>query len=223
MILAIAFLTGVFATGKKAKQKWIIYKTLKCKHWKNREAEIKNVKPAKYKVVFLGNSLTELFDLNYYFKDSTLLNCGIVGDFSEGLLKRANDIIQLKPEKLFIEIGINDMIEQIPLEEICKNYDELIKAVKNGSPQTKIFIQSNLPVILRHPSLFVSDKDVNELIIVQNNNLQKLADKNAVVFINLHTPFLRSGYLKDLLIEDGVHLTNKAYGVWRISLLPYLY
>ena len=133
LLLLTGFLYGFYKGGKKLKQKWIVYKTLESAHWKERAAEIENIKPGRYKVVFLGNSLTELFDLNYYFGDSTFLNCGIVGDFTEGLLKRADAIVRLKPGKLFIEIGINDIIEQVPLEEICENYEEVIRLIKKGS------------------------------------------------------------------------------------------
>ncbi|HXB41978.1 MAG TPA: GDSL-type esterase/lipase family protein, partial [Bacteroidia bacterium] len=95
--------------------------------------------------------------------------------------------------------------------------------IQEESPITKIYIQSNLPVIMYRPGIFVSDKYVNEKVCEQNRNLKKLAEKKGVVFINLYSPFLHSGYLKDLLIEDGVHLTGKAYGVWKMTVMPYLY
>src|SRR6201987_1703550 len=135
----------LFWCREKIKQRWIVEKTLKSEHWQQRNQEIKDTPPGKCKVVFLGNSLTELFNVNEYFADSTLLNCGIVGDFSEGLVKRIDNIAKLKPEKLFIEIGINDIIEKISLNDICANYREVIKKMQAQSPQTKIYIQSNLP------------------------------------------------------------------------------
>jgi len=223
LLVFLAFLAGFYILCKTAKQKWIVYKTLHSRHWNERKVEIENARPGRYKVIFLGNSLTEMFDLDFYFNDPTILNCGIVGDFSEGLVKRADAIVKLKPEKLFIEIGINDIIEQVSLEEICKNFEIVINRIQEESPITKIYIQSNLPVIMYRPGIFVSDKYVNEKVCEQNRNLKKLAEKKGVVFINLYSPFLHSGYLKDLLIEDGVHLTGKAYGVWKMTVMPYLY
>jgi lysophospholipase L1-like esterase len=223
LLLLLAFLVVFYTLCKSAKQKWIVYKTLHSWHWNERKVEIENARPGRYKVIFLGNSLTEMFDLDFYFNNPTILNCGIVGDFSEGLVKRADAVVKLKPEKLFIEIGINDIIEQVSLEDICKNCDILISRIQEESPLTKIYIQSNLPVIMYRPGIFVTDKYVNEKIYKQNKNLEKLAERKGVVFIDLHTPFLRSGYLKDLLIEDGVHLTGKAYGVWKMTVIPYLY
>jgi len=202
-------------TGKRAKQKWIVYKTLQSAHWKERTIEIEKELPGKYKIIFLGNSLTELFDLPYYFKDSTILNCGIVGDFTEGVLKRIEIINKLQPQLLFIEIGINDIVEQVPQEEVLRNYNELINAIKVSSPNTRIYVQNNLPVIIRKPSLFVSNKTVNDRIVEQNLALRELAKRNEVMYIDLYSAFMRSGTVEDLVVEDGIHLTPKAYATWK--------
>jgi lysophospholipase L1-like esterase len=218
----ILFLWGFFVFGKAVKKKWIVYETLHSVHWQERYKEMEQIKPGSYKIIFLGNSLTELFDLEYYFKDSTILNCGIVGDFTEGLIKRANTITKLKPQKLFIEIGINDMIEQISLEEICANYEEVIKIIRKESPGTKIYIQSNLPVIINRPSLLTGDKYVNELIRKQNENLKALAKRTNCVYMDVYSSFIKEKNLESLFIWDGIHFTPKAYNIWSGVLEPYL-
>lgn len=222
IIFVAVFLGTFFLAGKCAKRKWIVYKTLHSLHWQQRVKEMEGLPPKRYKAVFLGNSLTEMFDLNYFFKSDSLANFGIVGDFSEGLLQRVNTVIRMKPAKLFIEIGINDMIEQVPLEQICSNYKEFIDKVQEGSPSTEIFIQSNLPVYINRPSFLTDDREVNSLILLQNRNLCKMAKEMHVGFIDIYAPFRRSGYLKELLIEDGVHLTPKAYALWSMAVTPYL-
>lgn len=221
-LLAIGFFYAIYAGGKKIKQKWIVHKTLQSNHWKERVAEINAIQPGRHKIIFLGNSLCELFNLEEYFNDPSMLNCGIVGDFTEGLLKRADGVIRLKPRKIFIEIGINDIIEQVPLTRICENYGKLIDRIKRESPATTIYILSNLPVIIRNPSLFVANKDVNERVVRQNCNLKKLAEMKGVHFIDLHSALIRSGNLEDLFLADGIHLTHKAYATWKINLEPYL-
>jgi lysophospholipase L1-like esterase len=218
----LLFLGGFFILGKTLKKKWIVYVTLQSSHWKERNEEISQITPGKYKIIFLGNSLTELFDLSYYFKDTTILNCGIVGDFTEGLVKRASSISRLKPNKLFIEIGINDMIEQISLNKICANYEKLIQMIRKESPATKIYIQSNLPVIINRPSLFTGDKHVNELIKEQNNNLQVLAKNTQSVYIDIYSGLINQKDLTSLFTWDGIHFTPRAYVIWKEKVLPYL-
>jgi lysophospholipase L1-like esterase len=221
--IALLFLGILFVAGKKMKQRWIVGKTIKSEHWQQRNQTISEAKTDKYKVIFLGNSLTEMWDINYYFNDSTLLNAGITGDFSEGLTKRLDNIIKLKPTKLFIEIGINDMIEKISLDEICANYREVIKMVQAQSPQTKIFIQSNLPVIINRPSFLTDDKDVNNRVLQQNENLKKIAKEFNLTYIDIHTTFIKHPNLDELFIPDGIHLTPTAYNLWKTILMPYLY
>jgi len=221
--IALLSLWLLFLCGKKLKQRWIVEKTLSSEHWQQRNEEIKNTPPDKYKVVFLGNSLTELFNVNEYFADTTLLNCGIVGDFSEGLVKRIDNITKLKPEKLFIEIGINDIIEKIALDDICANYREVIKKMQTQSPQTKIYIQSNLPVIINRPSFLTDNKDVNNRILAQNENLKKIAQEFNLTYVDIHTAFIKYPKLNDLFVSDGVHLTPTAYNIWKTTLMPYLY
>jgi len=221
--IALLGLWLLFLAVKKIKQRRIVEITLKSEHWQQRNEEIKNTPASKYKVVFLGNSLTELFNVNEYFNDSSLLNCGIVGDFSEGLVQRIDNIAKLKPEKLFIEIGINDIIEKIALDDICDNYREVIKKMQAQSPQTKIYIQSNLPVIINRPSFLTDDKDVNDRILKQNENLKKLAKEFNLTYIDIHTAFIKHSNLNELFLPDGVHLTPAAYTIWKTTVMPYLY
>lgn len=222
IVLIPAFLWLAFLCEKKIKQRWIINKTINGEHWQQRAQQIEAAPTGKYKTIFFGNSLTEMFDVQGYFNDTTILNCGIVGDFSEGLLKRSDAIIKLKPQKLFIEIGINDMIEKISLSEICSNYEALLIKIKKESPMTKIYIQSNLPVIINRPSLLTNDKDVNDLVVEQNKNLQALAKKYNCTFIDIYSEMAKEKDKPSLFIWDGIHLTPKAYAIWTSTVKPYL-
>jgi lysophospholipase L1-like esterase len=221
-VLAIALLGGFFIFGKEVKKRWVVYVTLNCPHWKERYNEMQQIPQGKYKTVFLGNSLTEMFDLNAYFNDSALVNFGIVGDFSEGLVKRAKLVTRLKPDRLFIEIGINDMIEQVSLAEICSNYRELIGIIQKESPGTKIFVQSNLPLIINRPSWFTGDTDVNNLVLEQNVNLQKIAAETGCVYVDICTEMIKEKNKESLFIWDGLHLTDKAYQIWTDKVKDYL-
>ncbi len=62
-------------------------------------------------ILFIGDSITELWDMNAYLKtDAFFVNRGIGGDVSEYLLKRFDaDCIQLKPKTCILMIGTNDI------------------------------------------------------------------------------------------------------------------
>jgi len=99
----------------------------------------------------------------------------------------------------------------------------VIKKMQVQSPQTKIYIQSNLPVIINRPSFLTDDKDVNNRVLKQNKNLKKIAKEFNLTYIDIHTVFIKHPNLNELFIPDGIHLTPTAYTLWKTTLMPYLY
>ena len=64
--------------------------------------------------LFIGDSITEYWELNAYFRnsDQLIINRGIAGDTTKYLKKRFYvDAVQLKPKYCILGIGINDSIE----------------------------------------------------------------------------------------------------------------
>src|SRR5690606_12338396 len=60
-------------------------------------------------IVFIGNSITFWADWQELLKTSHVKNRGIPGDISFGVLERLDEVIEGKPRKIFIMIGINDL------------------------------------------------------------------------------------------------------------------
>ena len=64
------------------------------------------------KIVFLGNSITKGGgDWGQRFNSSNIVNRGISGDYTEGILNRLNEIIFYKPIAVFILIGVNEFFK----------------------------------------------------------------------------------------------------------------
>ena len=82
----------------------------------------------------------------YLTNSDFILNMGIGGDFTEGLIARVTDVTRLSPDNLFIMIGVNDILTDLPLKQIKENYEKLIDLIKLQSPKTKVFIQPILPI-----------------------------------------------------------------------------
>jgi len=97
------------------------------------------------RVVFLGNSITEYGDWKKLLNDTTVINRGIAADNTFGVLERLEDVIALQPKRLFIEIGINDIAQNIPTEIIVRNILSIVERVTMRSPVTKIYVLSILP------------------------------------------------------------------------------
>lgn len=166
-------------------------------------------------VVFLGNSITfwaewtELIAEQKYLK-----NRGIPGDNSFGVLERLDDILNGKPKMLFLMIGINDLAQGIPTEILLRNVNRICRRTKQISPKTTLIIQSILPTNENFNKLNEHYKAQDKLPLI-NSQLEILAEKQQVKYLDLYTHFIDSqGLLKDEFSWDGVHLTLAGYQQW---------
>lgn len=220
LLLTMAVCYIGFRSYRKAHTRNTIEETLKGEHWMTREKEFEKEQRSQGKIIFLGNSLTEYFDLDK-FGVPEIINRGISGDFTEGVLKRLDEVTSLKPSKVFLEVGINDIVEKVPLDELTQNYANIIHRIKKACPGVLIYIQNNLPVNMKG-SFLTSDEDINALVREQNKNLKSLATGNSLTYIDLHSHFLKNGELDMDLSTDGIHLNDKGYTTWRSVVQEYL-
>lgn len=164
------------------------------------------------RIIFLGDSITEMGDWKWLTGDSTVINRGINGDNTTGILNRLDDIIVRQPSKLFILIGINDIANNISDIEIIDNYRQIIKRVKSESPGTILYLQSILPVNISANS-FLHNYDKQSHIISTNLLLEQLATSD--VFVNIYPLFLNVEQKMDLKYSiDGLHLNYDGYLKW---------
>jgi len=165
------------------------------------------------RVVFLGNSITEMGNWQMLLNDTTILNRGIGGDVSFGVLSRLHEITGRKPSKIFLMIGINDIGNDVPVNVIAENCDKIIARIKQESPDTRIFLQSVLPVNASNPH-FPKQYDKMKHIAQLNKLLSETAKSNKITFVNLFPLFLQKGSLNAEYTTDGLHLNDKGYKVW---------
>jgi lysophospholipase L1-like esterase len=168
----------------------------------------------KPEVVFLGNSITEGWakTMPDFFTKNNYLGRGISGQTSTQLLLRfRQDVIDLKPKKVLINIGTNDVAENSgPYDQAFTvgNIESMIQLAK----QNKIMpiIASVLPAakFSWRPDV----KDPGSKIVALNAALKSLATKHKVGYLDYHTPLKNNenGLSKDLA-EDGVHPTLKCF------------
>jgi lysophospholipase L1-like esterase len=166
------------------------------------------------KTVFLGNSITEGGNWKKLLKDSTVINRGISGDNTFGVIARIDEIIKLKPSRLFILIGTNDLSKSIPDEVVIENIFSIVSRIKAGSPNTKIFVQSILPVnetVEKFPTQFNNESH----ILIINDQLSHYAERLRYTYVDLYNKFLdEQGKLKASYTFDGLHLNASGYQHW---------
>jgi lysophospholipase L1-like esterase len=183
-------------------------------HYKDRQALFASLPQQKNAIVFLGNSITEAGKWNEILPGLPVQNRGISGDNSFGVLARLPQIVRAKPAKIFLLIGVNDLKREVPANVIINNCERMLSMIKAGSPRTRVYVQSILPVndtILIEPF----KKVTNANVALVNKAYEQLAKQYGYNFVNLHEPFADAkGQLKRAETPDGLHLKVSSYPAW---------
>lgn len=201
------------------------------KDWSNlkkyaAENEILRTTPnlPKY-IVFMGDSITELWKVNdpEFFISNNFINRGISGQTTPQMLLRFHqDVIELKPTKVVILAGINDIAENtgpITVDEIIKNIVSMVELA--NANKIKVVLCSVLPAnhFNWNTKLEPADK-----VIALNKFIKLYADKNKISYVDYYTAMVdtRNG-LDKKYGEDGVHPNLEGYKVMEVLVLKSLF
>ena len=161
--------------------------------------------------LFFGDSHIQYFNVNSYFSDSDIINYGIAGDTTEGVLKRlpnSQSKRKIKDGVLFM-VGYNDL-KYKDVQTIISNHRKmLVTASKQlDIPFSKIILQSLFPVSRERVY-------VNDSIIRINQAAKVLCAELGCIFLDVYANFTDPrGGLRSLYSKDGVHLNKAGYDVW---------
>ena len=174
-------------------------------------------------VVMVGDGLTEYAgDWNKLLQWRHIRNRGIAGDRIKGVASRLHSVLQGKPKALFLMAGTNDILEKETLPVVLHDYIDLINLVRESSPETKLYVQSLLPV----NETFSNEKlsGMTNTIASFNVQLRHYCERHHVGYINIFKRFVRHGTneMRRELTSDGLHLTPFGYKVWAFELKKYL-
>jgi lysophospholipase L1-like esterase len=190
--------------------------------YKLRVELFKSYPNSKKDIIFVGNSITQGVDWAELLQNKYARNRGISGDITYGVLERLDEIIEGKPAKVFVLIGINDIEHNIPDTLIVNNYRRIITRIKTESPKTKIYFHTLLPVNNEFTQ-FKKHYNKDEHILFVNTELKKIAAEENITLIDLHPHFLdASNKLDKRYTVDGLHLNAEGYKVWAEILKQYL-
>ena len=128
-----------------------------------------------------------------------VINAGISGETTAGLLERAQFVAQQKPDMVLITIGGNDAFRNLPLENTRKNIQQTIKIFKQSVKAENIYLMkieapANLGQRYR--------KEFNALY----KEIADVEKVNVVPFVSQEVFFDQSK-----LLPDGIHPNKKGY------------
>lgn len=194
------------------------------------QEENKNVKYGQ--TVFAGSSLMEMFPINKLLQehsDSTVVyNRGIGGFVSRELLEALDVcVIDLKPAKIFINIGTNDLSDSnIPISELMENYDKIISQIEARLPETTIYLMAYYPV-----NYEAADENMKECLKIRNNEkirtanaeVKKLAEKHGQRYIDINKNLMdEQGRLRAEYTIEGLHINEDGYRAIYDEMIAYV-
>jgi len=159
--------------------------------------------------------LAEGIDWRELFPDARILNRGISGDTSAGVLQRLDEVIGRRPKIVFLMIGSNDLQMGLPVSAVNANIRSIVRALEER--QIRVVLQKVLFAASGYrPQI---NNKVNEL----NHALADLCRAPTVLCLDLNHILANGGALSPSFSLDGLHLNTAGYLAWKseiTALLP---
>jgi len=184
-----------------------------------REANAALAPPAagENRVVFFGDSITDIWHLDQYFPGKPYVNRGIGGQTTPQMLVRfRQDVIDLHPKVVVVLAGTNDIAGNTgPMrnEDIEANYTSMAELARaNG---IRLVFASVLPVhnyTEKSKDFFAQRPGAR--ILALNEWLKDYCAKNRLVYLDYFSALVDDkGMLKRQLADDGLHPNDAGYKI----------
>ena len=174
-------------------------------------------------IVFLGNSITDGCEWNEIFNNHNIKNRGISADRSHWILDRLDPIINGKPQKLFLQIGINDLGAGISPQSVAENITKIVERFQAESPQTELYIQSIFPVNDDFERYAKRQASKHKEIVEANALLREMCTRKGIIFVDVYSRLAdENGKLNKEYTNDGLHLMGSGYLVWKEVIEKYI-
>ena len=152
-------------------------------------------------VSFIGDSLTEGYDIKRFYSQYNVVNRGISGDTTFGVEKRLkNSAYDVNPKVATLLIGANNF------DTMFENYENILQGFKDNIPNTKI-------VLLSQTSMTKEWGRNNKKAQQNNVKIKEFANKYNYTYVDLYNPLLdeSTNELKLEYTTDGGHFTEEGY------------
>ena len=167
------------------------------------------------RVVFFGDSITDMWKLDQYFAGKPYVNRGISGQTTPQMLIRfRQDVIDLKPKAVVFLAGTNDIAGNtgpMRLEDIEANLASMAELAR--SHEIRVIFASVLPVNNYTPeSLELFSERSPDKIVKLNVWLKDYCAANNLIYLDYFQAMVdEKGLLKREFAEDGLHPNAAGY------------
>jgi len=163
--------------------------------------------PQKPRVVFLGDSITDLWRLNeYYGSERDFVNRGISGQITSEMLGRMQaDVIDLKPRAVLVLGGINDLARGAAVTTVESNLSMIadLAEVHHIQPLFASVLPVGQSLAARLPAGSIQ---------AVNTWLRSFCEQRHFPYVDYYQALAdKSGLMPADLADDGVHPNARGY------------
>jgi lysophospholipase L1-like esterase len=185
-------------------------------------------------VLFTGSSLMEQFPIYEFIQDydikETIYNRG-VGGFTTALMSEYMEIMvyELKPSKVFLNIGTNDLNAPDYIEEaLMERCESIVRQIQKHLPECKIYYMAYYPV---NGEYDFGDENMKQVLKIRTNDrireanaaLEQMAARNNINFINVNKNLYDgNGNLKQEYSIEGMHIYPDGYHAVLEDIMKYV-
>ncbi|MEZ9679938.1 SGNH/GDSL hydrolase family protein [Vibrio splendidus] len=162
-------------------------------------------------LVMFGDSITEWAPWADIFRDVSMVNRGLAGDTTTGMLRRIDTTLNVKPKLVCFMAGVNDLAQGYDVEYIYQNYIDMLKVWQEND--IRILVQS---------TLYVGSKlqGLNPSVELLNSKISEYCSQQGIAFLDVNSVLSPNQLLLNEYSCDDLHLNAKAYQVWAEVLQP---
>ncbi|MDH5926535.1 GDSL-type esterase/lipase family protein [Vibrio lentus] len=162
-------------------------------------------------LVMFGDSITEWAPWADIFRDISMVNRGLAGDTTTGMLRRIDTTLNVKPKLVCFMAGINDLAQGYDVDHIYQNYIDMLKVWQGND--IRILVQS---------TLYVGSKlqGLNPSVELLNRKISEYCSQQGIAFLDVNSVLSPNQLLSNEYSCDDLHLNAKAYQAWAEVLQP---
>ena len=178
--------------------------------------------PPQHAILFVGSSsFTKWKDMQDYFPGYPIINRGFGGSSLPDVIQYANDIIiPYQPKQIVIYCGENDLAgtdTTVSGKIVFERFKQLFVLIRKQLPNVPIAYVSMKPSPSRiklWPKMITGNALIKKYLVKQKRTMY------IDVYNNM---FNKDGtVMKDIFVEDNLHMNAKGYAIWQKIIKPYL-
>ena len=149
-------------------------------------------------------------------------NLGVNGYTSADLIREELPPLgDLEPGFVTLLIGVNDVVQGVPIETYEANVVTILDALRTRLPADRIVVVAIPDYTVTPAGADYGDPTQQHDGIVANNAvMQRLAGERGIAFVDIFDLSLRAADDRSLVAGDGLHASGAQYRLWVERMLP---